>query len=378
MRTLRVTWRCGDLDTEAAPVGFLITPHHDKRGYLRPEKAELLVAPPPDVDLLELGAALAEYLEIPDAAPGIAWFLAEPDRVLASARLSEVELESADALLRRQRPGTRLGSWRNAGAAVPPATPPPALDPAGWTPPGEAQTVTEPEPTIKEYVNLEGASFGPAEPVAPPTQTEPTPVDHGGGRRRRRRDDPPKQPEAGPPRPRASARSSEQEAVKVAIRYGLGLPDMVAVRDVQDDDKGWDLEFVRANGTFIPVEVKGNSGAGAFVITRNELDAAREHDDYLLLQVVDLTVAGQTRVRRYWGLGGRVTPAHLDQSAWSVTGWRYLEGDEVRVFTDGAGFGNAVVVTTEEAVGDEPDGNGSSGIDSDPLIGADAFGMTDG
>lgn len=346
VRTLRVTWRYGDLDTPAAPVGFLITPHHDRRGYLRPEKAVLLVVPPPDVDLLELGRALAEYLEIPDAGSDIAWFLAEPDRVLASVRLSEVELESADALLRRQRSGSGLAPWRSTKGEPPPSAPPATLDPESWTQPdSDTSIVVEPESATKAYVNLDGVRFGPAEPVVPPIPPPRTDTETA-GRRRRRRDDPPIA--STPPRPRASARSSEQEAVKVAIRYGIGLPDIVSVRDVQDEDKGWDLEFVRANGTFIPVEVKGSSGSGSFVITRTELDGARENDDYLLLHVVDLTVPGQTRMRRFWGLGQRVKPDHLHQSAWSVTGWRYLVSDEVRLLTDGSGFAEATDVPMED------------------------------
>ena len=358
VRWLQVTWRYGEHETPAAPVGFLITPHHDRRGHLRPDKAELLLVPPPDVDLLELGRALAEYLDIPDAASDIAWFLAEPDRILAAVRLSQVELESADALLRRQRPGSGHSEWRTGQAAAAPPALPPALDPTGWTPPKtKAQTVTEPEPAKKQYVNLEGARFGPAQPVAPPDLPQPPAADGAGRRKRRRPDNPPKKAGAdtSPVLPRASARSSEQEAVKVAIRYGLGLPDIVAVRDVQDDDKGWDLEFVRKDGTFIPVEVKGSSGAGSFVITRTELDGAREHDDYLLLQVVDLTSPGQTRMRRFWNLGRRVTSAHLDQSAWSVTGWRYLISDEVRVLTEGTGFGDAQGVSVDD---------GPAGIDA--------------
>ena len=114
-------------------------------------------------------------------------------------------------------------------------------------------------------------------------------------------------------------------------RFGRGLSSVARVVDVQDQNLGWDLEFHMTDGTMIPVEVKGSSGSGPFVLTGNEWNAAREHPEYLLYHVVDLTTPARTRMRVYRGLSDRLTEDLVRAAGWAVTGWRSLEPEEIPV-----------------------------------------------
>ena len=81
----------------------------------------------------------------------------------------------------------------------------------------------------------------------------------------------------------------------------------------------------------IPVEVKGSSGSGAFVLTANELEAARANPEFMLYHVVDLTSPDRTRMRVYAGLGERLTDNLVSAAGWAVTGWRDLAPLEIPV-----------------------------------------------
>ena len=109
------------------------------------------------------------------------------------------------------------------------------------------------------------------------------------------------------------------------------MPDVASVRDVQLENKGWDLEFILRSGDVVPVEVKGSSGTGAFVITANEWEAARQNPAYVLYHVVNLTSPTSTRIRVFRNLGIHLAPSLVDAAGWAVTGWRDLEPDEIAV-----------------------------------------------
>ena len=122
---------------------------------------------------------------------------------------------------------------------------------------------------------------------------------------------------------------TEQRAIEVIKRLGRGLREVASVRDVQADNKGWDLEFVLRAGGFVPVEVKGSSGSGTFVITANELEAARQNPAYVLYHVVNLTSPANAQIRVFRNLGARLSPTVMEAAGWAITGWRQLEHDEI-------------------------------------------------
>jgi hypothetical protein len=88
---------------------------------------------------------------------------------------------------------------------------------------------------------------------------------------------------------------------------------------------------IDGDGTRVPVEVKGSSASGPFVITSNELLAAKERPGYVLYHVVDLTTPAKTRMRVFRNLGTRLTDDVVTAAGWAVTGWQVLEPDEIQV-----------------------------------------------
>ena len=74
-----------------------------------------------------------------------------------------------------------------------------------------------------------------------------------------------------------------------------------------------------------------SSGSGPFVLTGNEWNAAREHAEYVLYHVVDLTTPARTRMRVFRNLKDRLKEEHVSAAGWAVTGWRNLEPEEIPV-----------------------------------------------
>lgn len=118
--------------------------------------------------------------------------------------------------------------------------------------------------------------------------------------------------------------------MKVAISFGQALGAIV--RRVDEQNLGWDLEFQFGSDEPWPVEVKGMADErDGFVITRNELRAARQESHYRYLIV--------TGVR---GLGGSIVlieaaknPLDMDRleaMSWIVPNWRDLAVSEERIW----------------------------------------------
>jgi hypothetical protein len=128
--------------------------------------------------------------------------------------------------------------------------------------------------------------------------------------------------------PRGAPRSDdeiEEKAVAYVCTYARHILGVAEVRDVQQDDLGWDLEFVYANGDVELVEVKGSGGDGPFNLTVNELDQARENDNYVLYFLAEQRT-GLPRLYRFDRFGTRVSETeHLRPASWWVDGWRCLE-----------------------------------------------------
>ena len=119
--------------------------------------------------------------------------------------------------------------------------------------------------------------------------------------------------------------------MRIVERYGLVVLKAKEVRDVHTLNRGWDLEFYYDDGRWEPIEVKGSSGIGAFMITRNEWRAARDHANYVLFHVTNLGNPSLASMRVYRRLGERLTDAHLTPLSWTVSNWLELEPEEVPI-----------------------------------------------
>jgi len=122
----------------------------------------------------------------------------------------------------------------------------------------------------------------------------------------------------------------ERLAVDYVRRYARSALEVAEIRDVQADNKGWDLEFVFPDMTEQLVEVKGSRGSGTFAITRNELNQARIHSNYVLYFVMDLASA-RPRLIRIDEFGRKVTDNRLVAYQWTVSGWRDMAPIEIPV-----------------------------------------------
>jgi hypothetical protein len=118
----------------------------------------------------------------------------------------------------------------------------------------------------------------------------------------------------------ATRRAVELKAIEVAKKFGRERYHCVEVRDVQEENKGWDLEFVTGDRWW-PVEVKGfAAGASAFILSRNELRAAMDHGDYCILVVTGMG-AGAGEVIEFLNPRSWLSEEQLEPMSWSVTKW---------------------------------------------------------
>ena len=113
----------------------------------------------------------------------------------------------------------------------------------------------------------------------------------------------------------------EARAIQTATDYArrhLGAAD---VRDVQFANKGWDLEFVFRDGSWWPVEVKGfGMIASRFILTRNELEAAKREQNYRLLLVTGV-LAASGQILCLEGFGSSLDSVDLSPMSWSASSW---------------------------------------------------------
>jgi hypothetical protein len=327
---LRLAWRMAEQRTDVADPRFVLEPRRDAKG--RVVGGELIWTARLRPEPVHLAGAIAEHLDLPDDDAEIALFLTEPRRVVDQRGVTSGEIEDADRLLRSRR-WFRDSRERTANAPPPPDE---RLDASRWEAPVEDQHAPESKAVSeKTYIDPNAVVFGPAERVVA-AEPRTALVKRSAGR--------PQPGSASRPLARplapaggeeaaaaASGKRTEETAIEIVKRFGNGLPDVVEVVDVQDDDRGWDLEFVMRDGGTIPVEVKGSSGSGPFVLTGNEWNAAREHADYVLYHVVDLTTPARTRMRVFRNLKDRLKEDHVSAAGWAVTGWRNLEPEQIPV-----------------------------------------------
>lgn len=118
----------------------------------------------------------------------------------------------------------------------------------------------------------------------------------------------------------ASRQATEKAAEDIAIRY---LVDNYGahVERVGSQNLGWDLNAVLPDGNRLLVEVKGfGSSSNDFVITRNELRAARAHTAQYRVCVV--TGVGSDRGTLAWfDDASPLVDDHLEPYQWIVVDW---------------------------------------------------------
>jgi len=126
-----------------------------------------------------------------------------------------------------------------------------------------------------------------------------------------------------------SDKEVELAAIEVAKEYGRRALN-ADVRDVQRYNLGWDLEFLLPDGRKELIEVKGSARQGRFTLTRNELGAARSHDNWILLYITNLVRGSEARVLRFENLGADLPKAALNALAWDVT-WGMLPYEMIEI-----------------------------------------------
>ncbi len=168
---------------------------------------------------------------------------------------------------------------------------------------------------------------------------DPTRVSFGEARPGERRETPRRRRPGGAGRRRDAGggdprSDKEVELTAVEIAREFGRRELEAeVTDVQRYKLGWDLEFVLPGGRRQLVEVKGSAGQGPIILTRNEIRAARGHDNWVLLYVTNLVRGSEHRIIRFSRLGGEVTDDALEPVAWEVW-WEAMTHDVIEVTSD--------------------------------------------
>jgi len=119
--------------------------------------------------------------------------------------------------------------------------------------------------------------------------------------------------------------------MKIVEKYGYTVLKATEVRDVHTLNYGWDLEFHYADGRWEQIEVKGSSGVGPFIITRNEWKAAREQSDYALFHVTNVGNADLAAMRIFRRLGERLTEDQMTSLSWIVNDWAQLQPEEIPI-----------------------------------------------
>jgi hypothetical protein len=314
-------------------------------------------------DLPGLVQVLSHYLQLDDPS-ALGFFLTAPDEALRTHGISRSEIEEAAELLRRRRsaldappafevslplpepdsPELQTGrpaepnvtsSWsapgpRSAGVSL--------LQRAVQRPPSQTPDSSDSVPPVVLAPSPEDIVFG------TPMQLD-VPVNHGRKRATGLRIGPRTAPDV----PAADTEGAdelvvppdnvtdevtdsaiERLAVEYVCKYARAVLEVVEIRDVQLDNKGWDLEFVFTDKTEHLVEVKGSRGSAVFAITRNELKQARIHSNWVLYLVADLASV-QPRMFRIDDFGSNATAHRLVAYQWAVIGWREMSPVEIPI-----------------------------------------------
>jgi Protein NO VEIN, C-terminal len=338
---------------------FYLRPHNDRLGRLSSGILYLDAGAEPDAYALDLARSLAGYLGDASLEEPIGLFLIAPHgSLLRDRRVSEEDVLEAEEAIRRHR--SPEGDQDEASSER--QEPPPEERESGKGGPHGGEV---------EVDHTGGGETHPSERPAPKSATDDTAgqtkrtedtkpeVAEGGQRqswdgpthdRDERLVDPTKisfgettagtlhqsaRKTSGSPGGSAgsgdplSDKEVELVAVEVAREYGRRVLG-AEVTDVERYRRGWDLEFLLPDGREELVEVKGSARQGRFILTRNELRAARSHNNWVLLYVTNLIRGLETKILRFADLGAELPDEALDALAWDVT-WSAVTHNVIEV-----------------------------------------------
>jgi hypothetical protein len=296
---------------------------------------------------MTLGQAIAEYLQLVDEESEVELFMNSPDDLVKLRAITQNELNEAEQLLRgrryfqqsqtREPPASRQPGSGTGSAAGGPGL---GVGPAGENgaePPGTTMSGAESETgTVgdksgqsqqtrrheRSLLDPDAVAFG-ARRKPPPSSEKKRPDKRQGHKAKGDQRPPRKKPQVFDwVRPDDEV---EERAMRIATRYGYEQAGAAKVIDVHTQNLGWDIEFHFEDRTWQPVEVKGSSGAGYFVITPNEWRAAQEHRNYLLIQVANIGSPAKGEARIYRDLGELLDEELMAGMSWAVTGWTTLD-----------------------------------------------------
>ena len=260
-----------------------------------------------------LASALAAHCGAPEAGPEFALCLLDAAQAVEVTGLSDDEIASAEAALKR-------GRFAEDDPLDDEETD--ADEPTG-TRGGKASTESGGRKASRRLPEPEDSSYENAEPQ----------------RRRQRRSSrsrkgKARKPRTTPARPVSSHqivedRSAEDQAIRHVVAYAereLGAK----VADVQHLNRGWDLEFTHPDGTWQPVEVKGSKGRGPFVLTPNEVEQAGKHPNYAVYFVFGQR-GREPRIARIERLRDHVREQDLVPMSWTLPTWADLPHEEILI-----------------------------------------------
>jgi len=320
--------RCDVIETTFAIKG--VTETEVRQAHLEAEasRARLFVADPvTDDGRAEVARLLAEYGGAESHREAILLYLVAGPNVLLAFDIGASALDEARAAITR---------YRREEEEAPPAPaeeqPPRKRDKEPVDSPTTAQEPRDPKagaapfpPQIRTaYSPPVGNQSGPADEL-PPLET----VSFGDTEAPRRTKDSGVRPTGARGGTGSSGyasvsgemrRAVERRAIEVAMKFALENYDCTGVRDVQEENKGWDLEVVDDGGWW-PLEVKGfGAGVTAFILSRNELRAAKSRSDYRLLLVTG--VAGQSgEIVELVNPGAWLSEEQLEPMSWAIVNW---------------------------------------------------------
>jgi Domain of unknown function (DUF3883) len=351
VRRLSRTVRFGGLiSTDRVP--FLLRTRRDRLGRVLAD-ADLYWSREAQVDWLDVLTEVARHLGDPDSAYMLNSFLAAPDAILLREHVAPSDVDVAAerlARLRSRRAGSddvnddmEFAGIDDSGTGTEHATADVQMQVGrstdGEPRPGEpasssagTQRVSQeagPVVSGRASANTDAFTFGTAKRLPARRTTERA---SSTARQTNSRGDPresismPRAGDAITPDPEIEAK-----AMGLVGRYGkeqLGA----TVEDVHELSLGWDLEFVYSNGAKDLVEVKGLSGEARFVITPNELTAAKKRDRVFVYLACNLRGPLRPRLLRFKGadFGEEVL---IPASYW--VDWQAMDAEEIPLTTSG-------------------------------------------
>lgn len=332
---------------------FYLLPRRDSKNRLAGGTLYLDAGVEPDAYSLELARALADYLGDAAYEELIGLFLIAPHGPLLRDRgVSEAEVLEAEEALRRHRRGSVDGqeeaTWPEPSTQEERATESEEQKPADTGKETAGELARPRDGTRAGSLDRQRRSAE-REAVESTTGTaalrderlfDPVGVSFGETTHVRSRDLERQRRPVAPPGRGGETRGSSTEPISdkevelvdvdVAKEYGRSVLGAEVI-DVQRYKRGWDLEFRFSDGREELVEVKGSSRQGRFILTRNELRAAREHANWVLLYVSNLLRGSQPRILRFPRFGEELdAEQQLDALTWNVS-WEGLSHDVIEL-----------------------------------------------